>query len=670
MDPACTCFDRNHDAIVDAVDLPAFTACASGPNMAADADCAQGPSGIASDDFNAFNLDPARWSIVDPRGDCTFSIAGTNTPDARLVVSIPSGASHAVWSGGISAPHLAQASNDTDFEIEAKFESTLSARYQAQGILVQQDADVYIRFETYSDGLHTYFFTAIIDHSQTTQVANTQIAGTVPPYLRVTRQDDLWTARHSVDAVTWTVGAQMTRTIQVSSVGPYFGNEDGAGSPAFTGIIDYFFNTAEITGPEDGALVQDSRPPNLFGLELDTEVDGVMLRWRSDEPADARVDYGTTPSCALGSATTTVLSLEHAVRITGLQTGVPHYFRITSADALGHSATWGDVEETPGTNFGGPYIDVWYGDEQTFGTWGMPQPAVNVLGNAFDADGLAWLGYSLNDRPMRVLSVGPNLRRLAQAGDFNADVAYADLLPGSNTLLMRAVDGLGNIRLKWITLTRGGGNGWPLPYAIHWNQASEINAVAQITDGAWMLETGSVRPLAMAYDRLIALGDLTWQDYQVTVPITVHAVDPNGYAAPSFGPGVGVLCRWPGHSDDGSQPWQGIYPLGGIGMYRWTTGGDNYQLYGNNGVILAAAPPNDVLSLNITYQFKMRVQTVGSNVVYRLKTWPADQFEPLAWKLVAQQSAGNDPGSGSVLLLAHHVDASFGDVTVVPGPFP
>ena len=60
----------------------------------------------------------------------------------------------------------------------------------------------------------------------------------------------------------------------------------------------------------------------------------------------------------------------------------------------------------------------------------------------------------------------------------------------------------------------------------------------------------------------------------------------------------------------------------------------------------------------------------GSSVTYRLKTWRDGESEPADWKLVGMQSLANDPGSGSAVLLAHHVDATFGNVTIVPGPFP
>jgi hypothetical protein len=44
--------------------------------------------------------------------------------------------------------------------------------------------------------------------------------------------------------------------------------------------------------------------------------------------------------------------------------------------------------------------------------------------------------------------------------------------------------------------------------------------------------------------------------------------------------------------------------------------------------------------------------------------WPADQPEPTTWTV--QNDAVMDLDSGSVLLIAHHLDATFGNVTINP----
>jgi hypothetical protein len=671
VDSACACFDRNSDGAVDAVDAELFEACVSGPLIAADPTCERWPSGIISDEFNSYNVNPAHWTVLDPRGDCAVSVVGVNSGDSRLVINVPAGLSHTVWTDGITAPHLLQAVNDTDFEVEIRFGSVPTSMYQIQGLLVWQDEDTYLWFQFYAYGGAARFFAAVADNGNYASMKDAPVAVSMTSHLRVTRSGDWWTARASADGTDWTIVAQFTQAIQVSQLGPFVGNEPSTGSaPAFVGIIKYFRNTTAAFVPAEDSDVQDTYPPSLFAIEAAPDGDGGIVRWSTDEPATSQLDYGLTTDYELGSVVDPALVANHYLRVAGLVPGSTYHAVVRSVDAAGNGSVSADVPIVAGADAGGPSIDVWYGAEQGFGAWGIPQPAVNIVGNVSDPDGVASLTGSLNHGAALALRQGPNTRRLAQAGDFNADLLYDDLDAGANQLLLRAVDGLGNVSLTLVTVNRTADNVCPLPHTINWGQVATINSVAQVVDGLWMLEADGVRPAVMAYDRLIVVGDLTWQDYEVTVPITVHALNPGGYAAPSFGPGVGILCRWPGHSNDGSQPWQGIYPLGGIGLYRWTTTGSFFQIYGNNGVILATAPQADVLEIGVSYLFKVRVQTAGSVVTYRLKVWPVTDTEPTSWKLTGNQSVAKDPGNGSVVLLAHHVDATFGDVVIVPGPFP
>jgi len=92
----------------------------------------------------------------------------------------------------------------------------------------------------------------------------------------------------------------------------------------------------------------------------------------------------------------------------------------------------------------GGLFDIWYGDYQTFGALGIPQPWVNILGNLREPDTVASLTYSLNGSPSVPLSIGPAQNiRLSHAGDFNAEIAYDDLNPGINEVVLTATT-LGN----------------------------------------------------------------------------------------------------------------------------------------------------------------------------------------------------------------------------------
>ena len=72
------------------------------------------------------------------------------------------------------------------------------------------------------------------------------------------------------------------------------------------------------------------------------------------------------------------------------------------------------------------------------------------------------------------------------------------------------------------------------------------------------------------YDRLLAIGDETWKDYEVTVPITVYGLDPAGNQGVSNGSAVGFILRWLGHTNKaGEQPNLDWTRSGAIGWYRW-----------------------------------------------------------------------------------------------------
>src|SRR5690242_627348 len=87
-----------------------------------------------------------------------------------------------------------------------------------------------------------------------------------------------------------------------------------------------------------------------------------------------------------------------------------------------------------------PQVNLWYGNYQTFGANGVPQQWINILGNVTSPVGIAMLTYSLNGAPNVNLDWGPTNPRLVEAGDFNADIDYALLWPGSNKVIITATD--------------------------------------------------------------------------------------------------------------------------------------------------------------------------------------------------------------------------------------
>jgi regulation of enolase protein 1 (concanavalin A-like superfamily) len=330
------------------------------------------------------------------------------------------------------------------------------------------------------------------------------------------------------------------------------------------------------------------------------------------------------------------------------------------------------VTATFQTTGDGPLIDVWHGLDQQFGAVGVPQAAVNILGNVSDPDGVASLTFSLNGGPETSARIGSDSRRLARAGDFNIELPITDLDNGDNDLRLTAIDGDGDHTVVQMNVDFVAGNTWPTTYDVDWSTVTDLTDVAQPVDGRWVLEGDGVRIIEPSYDRLLALGDVSWTDYEITVPVTINAIDESGFSSGPSGTAaaLGVLMRWGGHTDDPivtSQPKTGWRPHGATGWWWWDTPTSaRLQLSRSTGGNIDATSYGTPPAVGTTLVYKMRVETETNGLArYRLKVWPSTQSEPAAWTLDGTGSAG-DVTNGSLLLLAHHVDATFGDVQIRP----
>lgn len=315
----------------------------------------------------------------------------------------------------------------------------------------------------------------------------------------------------------------------------------------------------------------------------------------------------------------------------------------------------------------GPVIDVWYGPHQVFGRRGLPQRWVNILGNVSDPDGIASLTYSLNSGPALPLSLGPDTRRLVARGDFNVELASTALGSGLNQVTITAIDLLNNTTVQSVTLEYIPGKVWPLPYSINWSLVENLQDVVQVVDGLWSVGQHGLRPRVLGYDRIVAIGDMSWSAYEITVPITVHGIDPAGFQWPSIAPWIGIILRWQGHSDwGGAQPTIGWKPVGAFLWYSWK--GNYFSLKGDSGFAVDD-PLRRKLEFGVRYYYKMRVQTVPNDSHqlgwYKAKIWPDTEPEPSTWTLRGSEKWQDLP-NGSLLLVAHHVDATFGNVSIVP----
>ena len=318
----------------------------------------------------------------------------------------------------------------------------------------------------------------------------------------------------------------------------------------------------------------------------------------------------------------------------------------------------------------GPDIEIWRGHDETFGTVGIPQRWVNILGNVADPDGVASLTYRLNGGPWQPLNMGPTDDRLAYPGDFNVELDNAALLPGANTVELTAVDALGNASTTTVNVDwEGAGRAWPMPYTAHWTSAASASQQAQIIEGQWVYDGNGIRPAATGFDRLVTLGSMSWTDYDVTATITFNSFD---LSKPALGSAAGLALGWQGHSDWG-QPHFG-HPSGGLCFYD--SDGQDPGLF---KLLLAYSPgpAHDTvlgksfmdIPLGVPYKLRFREQRIiAGSTRYSCKSGrppaPTD-----AWTLQTDITdwggvVGTRPGS--VVLVAHNSDATFGDVSIRP----
>jgi hypothetical protein len=316
-------------------------------------------------------------------------------------------------------------------------------------------------------------------------------------------------------------------------------------------------------------------------------------------------------------------------------------------------------------------IDVWYGDVQQFGDPGEAQRWVNILGNVA-TPGLSSLTYSLNGGPEQALTVGPNGNRLAESGDFNVEIDYGQLDPSAadDVVSIHARYQDGQLFTHDVTIDYQGGQEFPTDYSIDWAQVTDLQEVVQVVDGLWTFDADGVRPALPGYDRVLALGETTWDSYEVALTLETHDL-----SSAATGGAVWFGMQWGGHTDNpfGGQPLGGYIP-GATFMLN----GAALILRGSDFLPTEANPRVGTglpLSEGEVYNVLIRNERVASDTdlsdgldrTYSIKVWGIAQPEPENWAI--QFTMVDQEAFGSFYLNAHFVDVTFGDVEIreLPG---
>ncbi len=628
------------------------------------------PAGAApaGDTFNSPTLNTALWTEAgNTLGGAIFQYTG-----AQAALSVPAGPdSYQPWTSGNRAPTLRQAVANEDFDVVTVFGTQPSRKFQLQGIVVADAAGSFLRFDVHWDGTAMRAFAAD-PLTSTTAFINVQLPNeSHSGYLRVTRTGNNWEYRTSANGVDWISHGTFSRSMVVTQIGPFVGNARPSGSgnaPEHSGLVDYFGPLpvpGNALGPAD-----DNTTPGFAGINVVRAPNFITVEWSGNEPVTATgtLNGGTTQNSPNAFP-------RHAVHFTGLTPGTTYNLSFRVTDLNGKSAVFNQAVATLGGGGGaGPIIDVWHGDGTTFGDLGTSQRWVNIVGNASDPDGVNALTFSLNGGAAKLAGIGPNARRLAAKGDFNIDLLRSDLVIGKNTVVITAFDALGNSTTRTVTFTLARGNRWPHAYGIDWSAVTNLEDHVDVVDGRWRLTPDGIRTGNVGYDRIVAIGDEMWADYDVLVPFTVHSIATVDPASPSAAPGIGLLLRWKGHNDSmPGQPQQGFLPkvgsptpFGALGFWRNRPGQPaEISLLDHRATQVDSV--GFAIQTGVTYFIRAQVEAN----TYRFKVWKpttaADLGEPSGWSTEFTAGTGDrQPSGGSIGLLAHEVDATFGDVIVTP----
>ncbi len=227
------------------------------------------PGDIVSDDFSGLALSDA-WSFAGPSG--TGATLGVGGGEAYLEFAVPNGDFN-LYRQTKNALRLMQEAPDGDFQVEARYLTTPTVKNQMQGILVEEDADSWIRFDTYYDGSNLRAFAAVTLNGVTSNKIHVVIPGGTAPYLRVTHTGSTWSFAWSTDGVSWTTAGSFNQALDVNFVGPFAG---GLNSP-YTARVDYFENTAAPILDEDGTISPPANTAPVAGDDALSATEGTPL---------------------------------------------------------------------------------------------------------------------------------------------------------------------------------------------------------------------------------------------------------------------------------------------------------------------------------------------------------------------------------------------------------
>ena len=116
------------------------------------------------------------------------------------------------------------------------------------------------------------------------------------------------------------------------------GNPVTFSNETIKGILYAFFPAAE--GNYIATYTSDNIPPQILNIvATQSDPGSAVISWTTNEPADSKVIYGTSPNDLSQNTASANLVTNHSLTITGLLPGTTYYYKVTSADAKANSTT-------------------------------------------------------------------------------------------------------------------------------------------------------------------------------------------------------------------------------------------------------------------------------------------------------------------------------------------
>ena len=163
--------------------------------------------------------------------------------------------------------------------------------------------------------------------------------------------------------VTWSTDENSTSAVQYGTAAASLTSNASAGSlvtshsvtvTGLTPSTQYYFRVVSADAAGNSATSPatsgspatfttsappDTTPPVISAVAVAGSGTSATVTWKTDENASTTVTYGTSTGALTKKSVVAGLATSHSVTLTGLVRNTRYYFRVTSADAAGNSAT-------------------------------------------------------------------------------------------------------------------------------------------------------------------------------------------------------------------------------------------------------------------------------------------------------------------------------------------